>query len=50
MLAGAIPVKLDAATGKRMSGGYKFFYNGWQHPSPTAINTREGATRDYLFP
>ena len=50
MPAGAIPVKLDAATGKRMSGGYEFFYNGWQHPSPTAINTREGATRDNLFP
>ncbi len=33
-----------------MSGGYEFFYNGWQHPSPTAINTREGGTRDNLFP
>ncbi len=30
MLAGAVPVPINAVTGKREEGGYEFFYQGWK--------------------
>ena len=50
MPAGAVPVPVNPATGKREIGGYEFFYDGWKHPSPNKYNTRMGATKENLFP
>ncbi len=51
MPAGAIPVPRNPENcNKRMECGYEFHYDGWKHQSPTKFNTREGATRDDLFP
>ncbi len=50
MLAGAVPVPINAVTGKREEGGYEFFYQGWKQENPTRENCRFGATREELFP
>ncbi len=50
MPAGAVPVPIDAVTGKREAGGYQFFYQGWKEDNPTRENCRFGATRGNLFP
>ncbi len=50
MPAGAVPVPINAVTGKRGEGGYEFFYQGWKQENPTRENCRFGATRDELFP
>ena len=50
MLAGAVPVPINALTGKREAGGYEFFYKGWKEENPTRENCRSGATREDLFP
>ncbi len=50
MPSGAIPVLINAVTGKREEGGYEFFYQGWKQENPTRENCRFGATRDKLFP
>ena len=47
--AGATPVPLDPKSNKRVSGGYKFFYNGWQLENQSEHNCRFGATRDNFF-
>ena len=49
MLAGAVPVPINAVTGKREAGGYEFFYKGWKEENPTRENCRFGATREILF-
>jgi hypothetical protein len=50
MPAGAVPVPIDAVTGKREAGGYEFFNQGWKEENPTRENCRFGATREDLFP
>jgi hypothetical protein len=50
MPAGAVPFPINAVTGKREEGGYKFFYQGWKQGNPTRENCRFGATREELFP
>ena len=50
MPAGAVPVPIDAVTGKREAGGYEFFYEGWKVDNPTRENCRFGANREDLFP
>jgi hypothetical protein len=50
MPAGAVPVPINALTGKREAGGYEFFYKGWKKKNPTRENCRFGATREDLFP
>jgi hypothetical protein len=50
MPAGTVPVPINAETGKRAKGGYKFFYQGWKQDNPTRENCRFGATREDLFP
>ena len=50
MPAGAVPVPIDAVTGKREEDGYEFFYQGWKQENPTRDNCRFGATREELFP
>jgi hypothetical protein len=50
MPAGAVPVPIDAVTGKREAGGYEFFYEGWNKDNPTRENCRFGANREDLFP
>ncbi len=50
MPAGAVPVPINAETGKREAGRYEFFYKGWKEENPTGENYRFGATRDDLFP
>jgi hypothetical protein len=50
MPAGAVPVPINAVTGKREEGGYEFFYQGWKQENPTRENCRFGATREELFP
>jgi hypothetical protein len=50
MPCGAIPVPQDGTTGKRMLGGWEFFYQGWQHSNPTEENCRKGSNRDIVFP
>jgi hypothetical protein len=50
MPAGAVPVPINAGTGKREAGGYEFFYKGWREKNPTRKNCRFGATREDLFP
>jgi hypothetical protein len=50
MPAGAVPVPINAETGKREEGGYKFFYQGLKQDNPTRRNCRFGATREDLFP
>jgi hypothetical protein len=50
MPAGAVPVPINAVTGKRDAGGYEFFYKGWMEENPTRENCRFGATREDLFP
>jgi hypothetical protein len=50
MPAGAVPVPINAVTGKREAGGYEFFYKGWKEENPTRENCRFGATREDLFP
>jgi hypothetical protein len=50
MPAGAVPVPINAVTGKSESGGYEFFYQGWKQEKPTRENCRFGATREDLFP
>jgi hypothetical protein len=50
MLAGAVPVPINAVTGKREEGGYDFFYQGQKQENPTRENCRFGATREDLFP
>jgi hypothetical protein len=50
MLAGAVPVPINAVTGKKKEGGYEFFYQGWKQENPTRKNCRFGATREDLFP
>ncbi len=49
MLAGAVPVSINALTGKREEGGYEFFYQGWKQENPTRENCRFAATREELF-
>ncbi len=46
MLAGAVPVPMNAKTGKREVGGYEFFYQGWKNDNPTRENCRFGASRE----
>ncbi len=50
MLAGAVPIPINAVTGKRVEGGYEFFYQGWKQDNPTRENCRFGAAREDLFP
>ncbi len=50
MLAGAVPVPINAITGKREAGGYEFFHKGWKEENPTRENCRFGASRENLFP
>ncbi len=50
MPAGAVPVPMNAKTGKREVGGYEFFYQGWKNNNPTRENCRFGASREDLFP
>ncbi len=50
MPAGAVPVPINAVTGKREAGGYEFFYKGWKEENPIRENCRFGATRENLFP
>jgi hypothetical protein len=50
MLAGAVPVPINAVTGKREAGGYAFFYQEWKEDNPTRESCRFGATREDLFP
>jgi hypothetical protein len=50
MPAGAVPVPINAVTGKREEGGYEFFYQGWKQENPTRENCRFGATREDIFP
>ncbi len=50
MPAGAVPVPINAVTGKREAGGYEFFYQGWKEDNPTREDHRFGATREDLFP
>ncbi len=50
MPAGAVPVPINAVTGKREAGGYEFFYKGWKEENPTRENCRFGATKEDLFP
>ena len=50
MPAGAVPVPINAVTGKREGGGSEFFYQGWKQENPTRENCRFGATREDLFP
>ncbi len=50
MSSGAVPVPINAVTGKREEGGYEFFYQGWEQENPTRENCRFGATREDLFP
>ena len=50
MPAGAVPVPINAKTGKREVGGYEFFYQGWKNNNPTRENCRFGASRENLFP
>jgi hypothetical protein len=46
---GALPVPIDAVTGKREAGGYEFFYEGWKEDNPTRENCILGANREDLF-
>ncbi len=50
MPAGAVPVPINAVTGKREEGGYEFFYQGWKQKNPARENCRFGANREDLFP
>jgi hypothetical protein len=50
MLAGAVPVPINAKTGKREVGRYEFFYQGWKNNNLTRENCRFGASRENLFP
>jgi hypothetical protein len=50
MPAGAVPVPINAVTGKREEGGYAFFYQGWKQENLTRENCIFGATREDLFP
>jgi hypothetical protein len=50
MLAVAVPVPINAKTGKREVGGYVLFYQGWKNNNPTRENCRFGASRENLFP
>ena len=50
MPAGARPVPLDPTSNKRVTGGYEFFYNGWELKDQSVHNCRLGATRENLFP
>ena len=50
MPAGATVVPKDPETGKRIAGGYEFYYNGWKQPINDPSLWREGASRDNLFP
>ncbi len=50
MPAGAVPVPMNAKTGKREVGGYEFFYQGWKNDNLTRENCRFGASREDLFP
>jgi hypothetical protein len=50
MLAGAVPVPINAVMGKREAGGYEFFYQGWKQENLTRENCKFGATREDLFP
>jgi hypothetical protein len=45
MPAGAVPVPINAVTGKREEDGYDFFYQRWKQENPTRENCRFGATR-----
>jgi hypothetical protein len=48
--SGAVPVPKDPITKKRVVGGYEFFYQGWQHPSPTMFNCWLGSDMKTVFP
>jgi hypothetical protein len=50
MSAGAVPVPINAVTGKKEESGYEFFYQGWKQENPTRENRRFGATREDLLP
>ncbi len=50
MPAGAVPVPINAVTGKREEGGCEFIYQGWKQENPTREDCRFGATRENLFP
>jgi hypothetical protein len=50
MPAGAVPVPMNAKTGKRELGGYEFFYQRRKNKNLTGENCRFGASRENLFP
>jgi hypothetical protein len=50
MPSDATAVPINPATGKGETGGYEFFYNCWNHPTPDCSNTRYGASKQDLFP
>ena len=47
---GAIPVPINEETGKRTSGNWEFFYNGWKQEDPNPNYVRTGANKDTVFP
>ena len=47
---GAIPVPINEETGKRTSGNWEFFYNGWKQEDPNPNYVRTGANKDTIFP
>ena len=50
MPAGAVPVKKDPVTGKRMHRGYEFFYDGWMLTDSNPQYSCQGAMKDNMFP
>ncbi len=50
MPAGAVPIPMNAKTGKRELSGYDFFYQGWKNDNPTRENCRFGASRENIIP
>ena len=48
MPVGATPVPMDVS-GKRQSGGFESFYNGWMQENPTRENCRVGPTKTCCF-
>ena len=50
MPAGARPVPMNEKSGKRTSGDWDFFYNGWQQNDPNPKFVRQGASKECVFP
>ena len=50
MPAGARPVPIDPATGKRKRGEWEFHYKGWKQSNDNPSFVRQGASKDNMFP